>query len=213
MPMQLRLPIVATWLALAAFAPSASAQETPEPAHRFAPFVSAGTSVASRLPDGNGVHLELGVVRPLASWLGVRLEAARHLYAPVGLAPCLIQDAAHCYQTIDRQVTAGIVSATVSRSYGKGSVYLIGGAGVYGSRRVATRYPTCDVAAPCERATYTMTMRSTQPGVNGGIGGEIPLGRLSAFADVRVHYMLRTAPAGGPSNDYFLMPLTVGLRL
>ena len=212
--MQLRLPLAAaTWLALAAIAAPAIAQDAPEPAHRFAPFVSAGTSAASRLPDGNGVHLELGVVRPLTSWLGVRLEATRHMYAPVALAPCLIQDAAHCYQTIDRQVTAGIVSATVGHSYGKESLYLIGGAGVYGSRRVATRYPACDVAAPCENATYTMAMRSTQPGVSGGVGGEIPLGRVSAFADLRVHYMFRTAPGGGPSNDYFLMPLTVGLRL
>jgi len=33
------------------------------------------------------------------------------------------------------------------------------------------------------------------------------------FTDFRVHYMLRTSPSGGPSNDYFLLPLTVGLRL
>ena len=33
---------------------------------------------------------------------------------------------------------------------------------------------------------------------------------MSAFADFRVHYMPRTAPSGGPSNDYFLLPITVG---
>lgn len=213
-PMQLRLRVPAVaCLAIAAIAPSTAAQGTPEAVRRFAPFVSGGASVASRLPDGSGVHLELGLIRPLANGVSVRLEAARHVYGAVALAPCLIQDAAHCYQTMDRRVTAGIVSAVVSRPYRRGSLYLIGGAGVYGSRRVATRYPSCELGGACDNATYTLEMRATQPGVNGGIGAQVPLGTVSAFADLRVHYMVRTSPSGGPSNDYFLLPLTVGLRL
>jgi len=196
-----------------AIARSMTAQGAPDTTHHFAPFVSGGASVASRLPDGNGMHLEVGVVRPLGNGFSVRLEGARHVYGAVAIAPCLIRDAAHCYQTLDRRVAAGIVSAAYDRPYRQGSVYLIAGAGVYGSRRVATRYPSCDVGGPCDNATYTLEMRATQPGVNGGIGAQMPVGRVSVFTDFRVHYMLRTSPSGGPSNDYFLLPLTVGLRL
>ena len=212
MPLR-RLPAAVSSLAVAVIASSAAAQGTPVVARRFLPFVSGGTSVASRLPDGSGVHLELGLVRPLGRGVSVRLEAARHVYDAVVLAPCLIRDAAHCYRTLDRRVTGGIVSAALGYPYGRGSVYLIGGAGVYGSRRVATRHPTCDVGGPCDNATYTIVMRATQPGVSGGAGALMPLGKVAAFADFRVHYMLRTSPSGGPSNDYFLLPLTVGLRL
>jgi len=212
--MQLRflLPAI-VGLATVALAPSGAAQGAPDAARPFVPFVSGGASLASRLPDAGGMHVELGVIRTLGHGFSLRLEAARHVYDEVGLAPCLIQDSARCYQTLDRKVSAGIVSAAYDHPAWRGSVYLIGGAGVYGSRRVATRYPSCDVAGPCDNATYTLEMRATQPGVNGGIGAQMPVGRVSLFTDVRVHYMFRTSPSGGPSNDYFLLPFTVGLRL
>jgi hypothetical protein len=212
--MQLRVLVPSLFgLATFAVAPFASAQVAGQSASHFAPFVSGGASLASRLPDAGGMHLELGLIRPLGHGFSVRLEAAHHVYGEAALAPCLVQDASRCYQTMDRQVTAGIVDAMYSRPYRRGSVYLIGGAGIYGSRRVATRYPECDVGGPCDTATYTLTMRATQPGVNGGMGAEMPVGRVSLFTEFRVHYMLRTSPNGGPSNDYFLLPLTVGLRL
>lgn len=212
--MQLRLLLpAAVGLATLVIAPADAAQGAPEAARHFAPFLSGGASLASRLPDGDGVHLELGVIRLLGHGFSVRVEAARHVYAPVALAPCLIQDEARCYQTLDRQVTAGIVNAAYDRATSFGSIYLIAGAGVYGSRRVATRYPICDIAGPCDNSTYELEMRSTQPGMNGGVGAQIPLGSVSLFTDFRAHYMFRTSPGGGPSNDYFLLPVTVGLRL
>ncbi|MFN2629340.1 MAG: hypothetical protein ABR569_11990, partial [Gaiellaceae bacterium] len=78
----------------------------------------------------------------------------------------------------------------------------VAGAGVYGSHRVATRYPTCEIAGPCEHATYKLDIPATQPGVNGGVGTQLLLGAIPVFVDIRLHYMYRTSPGGGPSNDY-----------
>jgi hypothetical protein len=143
MQLCLLLPAVAG-LATLAIAPSGAAQDAPEAARHFAPFVSGGASLASRLPDAGGMHVELGVIRPLSHGFSL---------------------------------------------------------------------PTCEAAGPCDNSTYELEMRSTQPGMNGGVGAQMPLGKVSLFTDIRVHYMFRTSPSGGPSNDYLLMPLTVGLRL
>jgi hypothetical protein len=195
---------------LAATASHVGAQS--DSSRRLVPFVSLGASHAARGVDSPGAHIEAGFIRALGHGFSVRVEAARHSYGEVPVAPCLLQDSERCYQVVDRQVTAGIVNAVYGHSVRGTELYLISGMGVYGSHRVATRYPACQVAGPCETRTYKLDIRDTQLGVNGGIGAETPVRSVPLFMDLRVHYMYRTTPSGRPGNDYFLVPFTVGLR-
>ena len=201
-------------LSLVLIASPCSAQGAPDTGRRFVPFVSVGASEASRLPDGPGFHVDAGVMRAMGHGVSLRLEATRHAYGEVPLYPCLFQDAQYCYQTLDRQVTAGIASVAYEHPIGTETVYLIAGAGVYGSHRVATRYPSCQVPNVCDdRGTYKLDIRATQPGVSGGVGVRRLLGTTPLFVDVRMHFIRRTSPSGGPSNDYFLVPVTLGVGL
>jgi hypothetical protein len=197
-------------IVLAATASRVGAQS--DSSRRLAPFLSLGTSSAGRGVDGPGIHVDAGFIRALGHGFSVRLEATRHAYGDAPVAPCLVWDSERCYQVVDRQVTAGIVNAVYGRPVGRAELYLISGMGVYGSHRVATKYPECQAAGPCETRTYKLHMRDTQFGVNGGFGAEMPVGSVPMFMDVRMHYTYRTAPTGKPGNDYFLLPLTVGVR-
>jgi hypothetical protein len=197
-------------IVLAAAAPHVGAQS--DSTRRLFPFISLGTSQAGRGVDGPGIHGEAGFIRALGHGFSVRVEAARHAYGEAPVAPCLLADSERCYQVVDRQVTAGIVNAVYGHSVGVTELYLISGMGVYGSHRVATRYPACQIAGPCETRTYKLHMRDTQFGVNGGFGAEMPVGSVPLFMDVRMHYTYRTTPTGKPGNDYFLIPFTMGVR-
>ena len=208
-----RLVPVVVALALFAATSSGGAQSSTGAARRFTGLVSGGMSVASRLPDAHGGHLELGVRRALGHGFNFQLEAAGHSYGDVPIFRCLIQDAGRCYDSIDRRVIAGIVNAVYEHPLNRASVYLISGAGVYRSHRVARGESTCDVTVPCTIVAYSRDIRATQAGVNGGIGTQLRVLDASLFVDVRAHFVVRTSPKGGPSNDYMLLPFTVGIRL
>jgi hypothetical protein len=116
-----------------------------------------------------------------------------------------------------RSVVGTIASVTyhVSRAQvgsGEMAPYLIAGAGLYGSRRVATHYPECQPLGPCDRTTHTLQLRDRQFGASGGVGVDARVYGVPAFVELRVHYMYADTTAGEPSNDYFLIPLSVGLR-
>jgi hypothetical protein len=48
--------------------------------------------------------------------------------------------------------------------------------------------------------------------VNGGIGLETTIQRARVFVEGDVHYVRRTSAAGTPTNDYFLLPIALGVR-
>lgn len=184
-------------------------------------LLSGGPSDAFRSVDTEGWHAAAALVRPLNQRLAARLELTGHTYGAVPVYPCLIQDSERCYQTLDRKVVAGIANLSYEpmRARESGlyrSLYLIGGVGVYDSRREATAYPDCELPGVCgDRSTHTMTIRDTQLGLNGGIGANLRVGpsQSAFFVELRVHYARRSTPAGRPSNDYFLTPVSVGFRL
>ena len=199
--------------ALAAGALPCSAQIAPDAGRSVQLFVSAGTSQAQRLPDGFGVHAGAGAAHALGRRIGVRFEGTYHAYGEVPVYPCLFQDADRCYSTVDRQVIAGLASLVYDIPIAGETLYLIGGTGLYRSRRVATQHPACAPTQGCSSTVYRMSIQATQPGISGGIGLRRNLGSLPLSLDARIHFVSRTTPEGGPSNDYFLMPLTFTLGL
>jgi hypothetical protein len=197
-------------LSLAAFVAPCSAQ-TGDTARTLQPFVSVGVSNAQRLPDGFGFHGGLGAQRALGWRFGARLEGTFHAYGEVPVYPCLFQDAERCYSTVDRQVTAGLASLTYDVPIGGEVFYLIGGAGLYHSRRVASQYPACTPEQFCIKEHYRMHVDATQPGMSGGFGMRATFGTVPLLLDFRIHYASRTTPQSTPSNDYFLMPITLSI--
>jgi hypothetical protein len=55
-------------------------------------------------------------------------------------------------------------------------------------------------------------MRDTQIGWSGGAGLDFMLGPVATFMEMRLHYIYSNKPGAQPSNDYFLWPVSVGLR-
>jgi hypothetical protein len=196
---------------------SANAQTPSAPAKPVSITAALGPTHTYRGVDAIGIHAEAGVALTRGRGFGLRLEGTGHWYEAQPLYPCLIQDTARCYQTLRRSVNAGIVSATYhiarfSTEEGKTVPYLITGFGLYNSRRVATRYPDCQPAGICDRNTYKLELRDTQYGLSGGIGLDFAFGSLKGFGEARLHYVYRDSPSPGPTNDYFLAPLSIGLR-
>jgi hypothetical protein len=77
---------------------------------------------------------------------------------------------------------------------------------------VATGYPDCQPGALCDGSVYKLEFRDTQWGWNGGAGFDFQIASLSAFYEMRVHYVYRDTPGGQPTNDYFLWPFSFGVR-
>ena len=204
---------------LVLFATALAAQASRETGRGITLSAALGPSAAAREVDASGAHADLGVgYRSHSNGFGVRLEVATHRYRDVPLYPCLVQDADRCYQTMNRRVSATIASITYNLptrllfSHDAGA-YFLAGVGSYGSRRVATHYPDCQPGGVCaDRTTHTLELRDTQVGASGGIGVEMRVQRVLLFTELRVHYAYRDTPRGQPSNDYFLVPLSVGVR-
>jgi hypothetical protein len=202
---------------LAAMSATALGQSTTDRPRPYTFSVAVGPTRAFRGVDAPGIEGQGGVAYRLGHGFGLRLEGAGHWYEEQTLYPCLVQDAARCYQTIRRAVVAGSLSTTyhISRfatDNGTSVPYLITGLGLYRSRRIATRYPDCQPTGPCDRNTYKLELRDTQFGWSGGIGADFRLGSLAAFAETRVHYVYNDRPGAQPSNDYFVWPFSIGLR-
>lgn len=203
---------------LALLAGTLTAQTSPSPGRGLTISAAFGPSAAAREVDASGTHADVGIgYRAHSNGFGVRLELASHRYNDVPLYPCLVQDADRCYQTMRRRVSAGIASLTYNLptrliAGHDAAAYFLAGVGSYHSRRVATRYPDCQPTGTCDRATYTLELRDAQVGASGGIGAEVRVQRVLVFTELRVHYAYRDTPRGEPSNDYFLVPLSVGFR-
>ena len=203
---------------LSAVAVPAAAQAIPS-GRGFELLLSGGPSQASRSVDAMGWFAEAGIARRLSSRVGVRLELAGHRYGAVPVYQCIVQDAERCYQTLGRDVIAGIANVVVQPMTARESgtyrgLYLIGGLGTYDSRRKATAYPDCEPSGECsDRDVRTMTLRDTQLGINGGIGFNVILGGSPVFTEMRLHYARPNSPANGPTNDYFLFPISIGFKL
>ena len=180
--------------------------------------IAGGPSRAFRGVDAAGGEAQGGIAYRLGGNFGVRLEGTGHWYQDQPLYPCIVQDADRCYQTMRRSVTAGTLSATyhVSRfasNNGRHVPYVIAGLGVYRSQRIATSYPSCAPPNDCaDRSVHELEMRDTQLGLSGGLGADFSLGPVAIFSELRLHYIYSDAAAGRPGNDYFLWPLSVGLR-
>jgi hypothetical protein len=205
-------------LLLAVTAPAIAQTDKAEQPRSFAISVALGPTHAFRGVDSPGIQGQGGLEYKFTPSFGLRVEGTGHWYEQQPVYPCLIQDAFRCYQTVRRAVSAGVVSATyhISRfatDKGRAVPYLISGVGVYKSRRIATHYPDCQPSGACtDRSTYKLEFRDTQVGVNGGLGLDFQLGPVPTFAEMRIHYVYPDTPRGQPSNDYFLWPLSVGLR-
>lgn len=196
-----------------ALAQSAVGQSRP-----FSFSLAMGPTHAFRGVDAPGVQGQAGLEYELRGGFGLRLEGTGHWYEQQPLYPCIVQDAVRCYHTMRRAVAAGVLSATyhVSRfasDKGRTVPYLISGVGIYRSRRIATHYPECQPGGICtDRGTYRLEIRDAQIGWSGGIGLDFHLGRIATFSELKLHYVYRDTPGGQPSNDYFLWPLSVGIR-
>jgi hypothetical protein len=204
-------------LILMAASATAMGQSASSQSHPYAFSVAAGPTRAFRGVDAPGIQGQGGIALGLRHGFGLRLEGTGHWYEERPLYPCIVQDAARCYQTIRRAVVAGTLNATyhISRfasDKGRTVPYLISGLGVYRSRRVATRYSDCQPLGLCDRNIYKLELRDTQFGWSGGVGADFDLGSLAAFAEMRLHYVYSDKPGGQPSNDYFLWPLSLGFR-
>jgi hypothetical protein len=196
---------------------------TSQPARTDArPFklsIAGGPMLAERGVDGIGGHAQAGISYAAAkSRFGAQLDLAYYLTGQQALYPCIVQDTERCYQTIQRSVTSGVLSATyhISRfaSTSRRTLpYVIGGIGLYGSRKLARHFPECQLNGVCtDRNTYEMEIKDTQWGFSGGVGVDVRLEQLATFAEFRVHFVERDSPDNGPSNDYFLVPVSIGVR-
>ena len=180
--------------------------------------IAAGPTHSFRGVDAAGAGVNGGISYRLGHDFGLKLEATGHWYQQQPLYPCMVQDADRCYQTMRRSVSAGVLSATYhlsrfARDKGRATPYLMTGVGIYESRRIATHYPDCQPPDLCaDRFVYKWEMRDTQFGWSGGLGLDFMLGPVATFTEMRLHYIYRDTPGGQPSNDYFLWPVSVGLR-
>lgn len=195
----------------------AIAQSATSQSRLFTFSAAVGPTNAFRGVDARGVETQGGIALGLRNGFGLRLEGTGHWYGEQPLYPCIIQDAARCYQTMSRAVAAGILNATyhISRfasDKGRSVPYVISGLGIYRSRRIATRYTDCQSVGPCDRAIYKLELRDTQFGWSGGVGADFDLGSLAVFAETRLHYIYSDSPGAQSSNDYFLWPFSVGFR-
>jgi hypothetical protein len=205
-------------LSLVLFATSLSAQ-TPATVGRGLTLSAAlGPSAAARGVDASGMHYQGGIgYRARSNGFGVRVDMANHRSHDVPLYTCMVQDTEGCYQTIRRNVSATVASVTynlptrVVAGY-DAALYLLAGVGGYRSNRVATRYPNCLPDDLCFQTRSTLEMRDRQVGASGGIGAEVRVQKVLLFTELRVHYAYRDTPHGQPSNDYFLVPLSIGIR-
>ena len=196
----------------------ALAQSTTAPSRPFTFSVGLGPSNTFRGVDSRGVAGQLAIAHPLGLHFGLRLEGTAHWYEQQPLYPCLVQDAVRCYQTMRRAVGAGVLNLTYHltrfASQDQHTVpYVISGLGIYRSRRIATHYPDCPPQDLCaDRGTYKLEFRDTQLGWSGGLGVDFNVGPIAAFSEMRLHYMYNDKRGAQPSNDYFLWPLSIGLR-
>ena len=174
-----------TFIVIAAAVAAASpayAQQTVPPA---APTIGASGGV------GGGIAIPLGTLNTTHS-AGYTLSGLVDFSAadqPYSFRAELI------YQHYDRKSTAptglktmnimSLGASVLARSANKGasSTYVIGGIGV-----------------------YKLTDRGTKPGVNAGVGLEVPLTFFIGMADVRLHYVLTE---GKPA---VMIPITLGAR-
>jgi hypothetical protein len=211
-----RAAVVALLCAMIGAAPVAA--QTGGTPKRYEFFIVGGPSRASRGVDARGWHAGAGLAHRFSGRLGAQLDLTGHTYGPVPVFPCLVADSQRCYQTLDRKVVAGTATVTYQvlpvRETGRfHGLYLLGGIGLYGSRRTATAYPDCDVSGVCrDRAVHEMRLNDTQLGFNGGVGVWSLTPRSPLFAEVRLHFARRSTPTGTPSNDYWLVPFSIGLR-
>lgn len=205
------------FLLVAATSP-ALAQSVVAAQRPFTFSIAMGPTHAFRGVDAPGVQGQGAVEYNLRRGFGLRLEGTGHWYEQEPLYPCLVQDELRCYQTIRRAVGAGVLSATYHMARfadekGHTVPYLITGVGIYKSRKIATHYPECQPTGLCaDRTTYKMEMRDNQFGWSGGVGLDFDLGSVRAFSEMRLHYVYPDTRSGQPSNDYFLWPLSVGVR-
>jgi hypothetical protein len=205
-------------LLLTAATSSALAQSAVPDQRTYTFSIAMGPTHAFRGVDAAGLQGQGAVEYKLQRGFGLRLEGTGHWYEQQPLYPCLVQDEVRCYQTIRRAVGAGVLSATYHMTRfaddkGHTVPYLLTGVGIYRSRKIATHYPECQPGALCaDPTTYKMEMRDNQFGWSGGVGLDFDLGSVRAFSELRLHYIYRDTPSGQPSNDYFLWPLSVGVR-
>ncbi|MDQ2668533.1 MAG: hypothetical protein M3Z05_21440 [Gemmatimonadota bacterium] len=207
-----RLVLLASCFAVS----SAYAQATVDTSHAFRMYFAAGTSLAQRIPDVNGFHADMGVTRGVGGGVGAELELTQHVYAQTPIYPRLIIDAeGRGYQTVSRDVTAGIASFTVDvlPLSGGARLSLLAGIGAYYSHREAIHYPPCEEGAICTGERQRLDFRALQTGISGGARASFMLHHLPAFVDLRLHYMYRSVPEGRPGDDYLLLPLSFGLFL
>ncbi len=209
------LALIAMSTSATAMGQSGASQEAVRP---FTFSAAVGPTRAFRGVDAPGVEGQAGLALALRRGFGLRLEGAGHWYEAQPLYPCIVQDASGCYQTMRRALAAGSLSATyhISRwatDNGQSVPYLITGLGLYRSRKIATRYSDCQPSTvSCDRNTHKLEIREIQLGWSGGIGADFRLGSVAAFAETRLHYVYSDRPSGQPSNDYFVWPLSIGLR-
>jgi hypothetical protein len=211
-----RIAGVALLCAMAGAAPVAA--QTEGPSKRYEIILAGGPSEASRGVDARGWHAGAGLARRLSNRLGAQLDLTGHTYGPVPVPPCLIADSQRCYQELARRVVAGTASVTyqvlpVRQTGVFHGLYVVGGIGLYNSRRTATAYPDCDVSGVCQdREIHEMRLNDTQLGFNGGVGVRSLTPGSPVFAEVRLHFARRSTPTNTPSNDYWLIPFSIGFR-
>ncbi len=195
---------------------SVYAQVTTDTSHAFRTYLAVGPSLAQRVPDVNGFHADVGVTRRLSGPLGAQLELTRHAYGQTPIYPRLIIDAeGRGYQSVSRDVTAGIASATldVLPLGGGARLSLLAGIGAHYSHREAVHYPPCESELICSGERQRLDFRVLQTGISGGARASFMLHHLPAFVDLRLHYMYRSVPEERAGDDYLLLPLSFGLFL
>jgi len=211
-----RIAVVALLCATTGAAPVAA--QTGGPSKRYEIILAGGPSEASRSVDARGWHAEAGLARRLSNRFRAQLDLTGHTYGPVPVPPCLIQDSQRCYQELARRVVAGTASVSyqllpVRQTGVFHGLYAVGGIGLYNSRRTATADSDCRVSGGCQGGdSYRMRLNDTQLGFNGGVGVRSLTPGSPLFAEVRLHFARRSTPANTPSNDYWLMPFSIGFR-
>jgi hypothetical protein len=218
---------IATALATAAAHVSYAAAQAPEqPAvHRTVAIrVGAGPTAFSGMEGGPvGGHGSVAITaHPVGSRFGVTAELLHERFAAQALYPCILVVSDRCVDSSERSVTAGVLSGSyyvtrATKAIGAvPTVYLIAGAGVYDSRRVAIQYPACVPDGLCAEQREQVTLRDTGVGVSGGVGAELEVRRVPLFMELRWHRVKpstsRDAAGDTRFGDYSLVPFTVGIR-
>ena len=208
---------------LALVSRSLTAQATPATDRSPRKETELNLSLGSTLFSGSegnyaGLSAQGGIAYvPRGSRLGARADLLIHRFGTRDLYPCILQEGGVCFERSQRTVTGFAIGLTFepprrTTAPTAAAPYLIGGVGVYGSRRDARHNVNCPSLGTCPSGDRRELMTDTDFGAHIGAGVRFTVSALDMMAEMRVHQPIWHAGPDRALRSYRLIPVSLGIR-